>query len=493
MSQINREKKKKIALVIPNLSWQESDKSVMWHIVPYNLCMLAAMFRDFCEVVIIDANAEELDETAFKNKIAESQADVVGITVMMDQFARSGHLATRLAREVLPESVIIMGGVYATINYDQAIMDSNLDYVFRGEGEYGFRDFLKYLWYGKDFPQKGLVWRKDSRNAPYHSGGPVTAQERADFIQDLNALPLPAYDLIDFKQYTLSAPRLSVDGPHEFPCARIQTSRGCPQGCCFCQVKEISGNKFRPRSPEKIVEEMLWYKNTYGVKSLIVDDDNIVTQRSRAVKLFTLMAEKVQLPWKAIAMAVFKLDEELIDLMAASGCKYMSIAIESGSRRILDEVIRKPIDFEHAKKMTAYAKSKGIFVSSNFIVGFPTETWDEIRQTCAFAEELGSDYAKIFTAIPLRHTRLWSLCEETNSFRENFSQQDISWNSGQIASPHFDTEELTLLRSYEWDRINFTKKEKQEKTAQMMNISVDELTEIRRETRRNALEHMAKK
>lgn len=484
---------KKIALVIPNFAWQESDKSVAWHVVPYNLCMLAAMIRDFCEIVIIDANTENFDELEFKAALAQSRADVVGVTVMMDQFAKSGHLAAKLAKEALPGSVIVMGGVYATINYDQAIADVSLDYVYRGEGEYGFRDFLKYLWHGTDFPKKGFVWRADSKNAPYVAANTtIMVQERADFVQNLNDLPLPAYDLIDFKKYTLNAPRLSVDGPYEFPFARIQTSRGCPQGCCFCQVKEISGNKFRPRSPENIIEEMLWYKNTYGVKSLVIDDDNVVTQRSRAAKLFTLMAEKVKLPWKAGAMAVFKLDEELVDLMAESGCKYVSIAIESGSRRVLDEIIKKPIDFEHAKKMTKRLQKRGVFVSSNFIIGFPTETWDEVRQTLNFAEELGSDYAKIFTAIPLRHTRLWDLCEETNSFKKDFDQENISWNTGQISSQYFDHRELTLLRSYEWDRINFKSEEKRKKICQMMNCSEAELENIRMDTRKNTIQNIQK-
>lgn len=484
--------KKKIAFVIPNFAWQKADKSVSWHVVPYNICLLAAMVRDLCDIVIIDANTYNIDHAGFKNALRQSKADVIGITVMMDQFAKSGHLAAKFAREALPDSVIIMGGVYPTINYDQAILDINLDYIFRGEGEHGIRDFLNYLWNDGEFPQKGLVWHTNSRHAPYMTpNSSITIQERADFIKDISTLPLPAYDLVDFKKYIFNAPRLSVDGPHEFPFAMIQTSRGCPQACCFCQVKEISGNKFRPRTPENIINEMLWYKNTYGVRALGIVDDNIVTQRSRAIKLFTLMAEKVKLPWKAAAMAVFKLDEELVDIMAESGCKFVCISIESGSRRVLNEIIKKPINFEHAQKMTARLKERGIFVSANFIIGFPTETWDEIRQTCAFAEELDVDYTKIFTAIPLRHTRLWDLCEETNSFKPNFDQQQISWNSGQICSMHFDDRELTLLRAYEWDRINFKTQEKIQKICKMMNCSKSDLEHLRIETRKNALKKIA--
>ncbi len=233
-----------------------------------------------------------------------------------------------------------MGGIYTTVNYDQAIQDNAIDYVFHREGEYTTRDFLRYLWFNEEFPSKGLVWTKNSSQAPYHEGN-ITIQERADLLEDLDSIPLPAYDLIDYPKYTYNAPRIAVGGSVELPCAQLITSRGCPQNCYFCQIKVISGRKFRPRSPENIVEEMLWYKNTYGVKSLILDDDNIVTNRKRAVELFTMMAKHVQLPWTAGAMAVFMLDEELIDLMAESGCKFLGFAIESGSRRVLDEIISR--------------------------------------------------------------------------------------------------------------------------------------------------------
>ncbi len=482
----NSSAKKKIALCIPNLAWQDADKSVVWHITPYNLCLLASMIRDFCDVKIVDANFYNYSHEEFQAQLTEYQPDVVGITVMMDQFAKSGHLASSLAREALPDCVITMGGVYTTINHDQAVQDPNIDYVFRGEGEYTTKEFLRYLWFGEEFPQKGLVWDNNSRQAPYHDGN-ITTQERADLIADLDSIPFPAYDLIDYPKYTYNAPRTAVGGPIELPCARLITSRGCPQNCCFCQVKIISGRKFRPRSPENIVEEMLWYKNTYGVKSLILDDDNIVTNKARAVKLFKMMAEQVKLPWTAGAMAVFMLDEELIDLMAESGCKFLGFAIESGSRRILDEIIKKPVKFDHAIKMASYAQSKGIFISSNFIIGFPTETWEEIRETCSFAEELNADYIRIFTAIPLRHTRLWGMCEELSYFKEGFKQSEISWNEGQISSPHFSAKELTLLRAFEWDRINFKTPEKCKKIADIMGITIEELNQIRKETRELAL------
>lgn len=471
--------RRRLALCIPNFSWQSADAGVKWHVVPYALCLLAATVRDICDVTVIDANLENLSEEAFETRLREDCFDVVGVSVMMDQFAVAGHKAVAAARRALPRAVTIMGGVYPTVCAEDALRDENLDFALCGEGEVELRNFLLHLWEGSAFPQKGISFRKPD--------GTVSVS-RSDLIRPLDALPIPAYDLVDFHRYTMNAPRKSVDGPVCLPYAHILTSRGCPQGCCFCQVKHISGNRFRPRSPENILQEIAWLRDKWGVRSLIFDDDNIVTQRSRAVKLFTGMIERgLNLPWKAIAMAVFKLDEELIDLMARSGCRYFSVAIESGSPRILKEIIHKPIDHEYARRMIAYARSRGIFVAANFIIGFPTETWAEVRQTIQMAEKLEVDYAKIFSAIPLRHTALWDLCERTHSFKPGFSVEKISWNEGQIVSPHFDPRELTILRAYEWDRINFATEEKRRRICEMMQISAEELDALRRETRNAAL------
>jgi hypothetical protein len=124
-------------------------------------------------------------------------------------------------------------------------------------------------------------------------------------------------------------------------------------------------------------------------------------------------------------------------------------------------------------------------------VGFPTETWDEIRQTIRFAEELDANYVKLFHAIPLRHTRLWELCEREGAFRKGFRQDDIRWSAGQIESKDFTSEDLTILRAYEWDRINFTDPEKRERTAAMMSVPEADLLEIRRKTLRNTQSRLA--
>ena len=124
-----------------------------------------------------------------------------------------------------------------------------------------------------------------------------------------------------------------------------------------------------------------------------------------------------------------------------------------------------------------------IFVAANFIIGFPTETWDEIRQTIAYAEEINVDYAKIFIALPLKNTEMFDLAEKTNSIIMDTYDGKALWTTGgAIKSEYWSADDLTILRAYEWDRINFTDSKKLKKTADRMKVSVDELNAIRKRT-----------
>jgi len=464
----------KLTLVVPNFRWIESDKSVFWHFVPINLCLLAAMVEDICEVEIIDAYIEDLDADEFIATLVKSDPDVVGITVLMDQFAPTGHYAAKLAKDFNPNMKVLMGGVYCTVNPDLAAQDENVDYVVIGEGEYAMRDLLGYFVGKNPLPEKGICYRVN---------GKIINTGHADFIHDLDAIPLPAYHLVDFERYSNEAPRESVDSPRSFPYANVITSRGCPIGCSFCQVSTIAGRKFRPRSAENVLKEIAWLKETYSIRSIIFTDDNLFTDKKRAKAIFQGMIDRgMIMPWVSTGTAVFQLDEEMIELMRESGCDYICIAIESGTERVRKNIVRKPINYDHAKKMAQIAKQYGIYVAANFIIGFPTETWDEIRGTIRFAEDLDVDYVKIFHAIPLKHTRLWDLCVKEGAFRKGFEQSKIRWSVGQIQGKEFSCHDLTILRAYEWDRINFSSSEKHKKTARMMHITEEELFQIRRET-----------
>ncbi len=132
---------------------------------------------------------------------------------------------------------------------------------------------------------------------------------------------------------------------------------------------------------------------------------------------------------------------------------------------------------------------------ANWIVGFPTETWAEIRQTFAFAEELKTDYSKFFIATPLEGTILNDMVVENNLMADGADtsgrMQDLNWSTGKILSDEWTVDDLTILRAYEWERINFAP-EKREKLSRMLGVSLEELDKLRQNTFSSVVDNILK-
>ena len=469
----------KVLLIQPNYNL-ESNSQMAYTYVPYNFCILGAMIEDMCEVKIIDAYQENYDLKQLEEIIIKEKPDLVGITTLMDQSKKYGHKVAEVVKKVDENIIVVYGGVYVTMNPHVAIEDRNVDYFFLGEGEYTFPELIKYIKGDGPFPKKGLMYRDKKTDEVINLG-------KADFIKNLDDIPPPAYHLVDFKKYSNKASRkYSVDAPRKFPYARLYTSRGCPFDCSFCQVGSISGRKFRFQSIEKVISEMKILKNRYGVKSFIFSDDNFFLHGPRAKNIMNAMIDNdLALPWLSEDTGVMHLNEEMIDLAAKSGCEYMGFAVETGNDRIMTEIIKgKKFSKSHAIEMAKYAKKKGIFVAANFIIGFPTETWSEIRETLDFAEELNADYTRVFNLIPLKNTPLWEICEKEDAFRDGYDHYNMtqSWNGGMVKSTLYGPNDLLALRTFEWDRINFSNKEKRMKIVKRLELSEKEVDAMRQKT-----------
>ena len=465
----------RIMLVYPNQRWHKYDLTTTWNLSPYILCLLAAMLQDKYEIRIVDAQFYNMTEEQFEKEIMDFQPDCVGISVLSSEYAPILDTAAAIVKRINKDIVAIAGGVHVTTQYYRVLENINIDYAVRGEGEYVLRDFLAYLNGEGAFPEKGIVFRNNS--------GTVTALP-PDLIQDLDALPPPNYDLIDYKAYANTSLRYGVDSVHIYPYARLLTSRGCPVGCSFCQVESISGNKWRPRSAGKVVDELIFLKEKYGIKAFFIEDDNPFGQKKRTKEMLRLIKERnLNLKWKVAGVAVFLMDEEIFKLMAETGCQMIGMAIESGTERILKEIIKKPVDLKKVPEMIKMAQKYGLYVAANFVIGFPGETWGEILQTIRYAETCGADYCKIYPANPLIGTKLFDMAKELNLIVGDPNKVD--WRYGRIKSSEFSPKDISILRVYEWDRINFSDPKKRERTANIMGITVDELNAIRKATRDN--------
>ena len=371
---------------------------------------------------------------------------------------------------------MIAGGPHVTVEFETVMKDGNIDYACRGEGEYVLRELVLNLQGMGPLPKTGLVYRRN---------GGLVVLDRA-LVGDLGELPWPDYSLVDLKAYINRPPKdFGPTRVPEIPGISYDLARGCPCACTFCQTGVMSGKKIRTRPPEDAVHELEMLRDTYGVRSVLFRDDNLFLKKKVAKKLLRTMIErKLGFSWAVSSLAIFAMDEEYLDLMAESGCRLINMAVESGSFRVVHELIKKPImDLEEIPGWVEKFKRRGIYVVSNFILGYPGETWSEIIETINFAARCDFDYVRFFAATPLIGTPMYAYAID-NDYLRFPDDIDVDWRYSQIKSDEWTDQDIRILRTYEWDRINFSSPEKVAKTAAVLGISVEKLNAHRRQTRK---------
>jgi anaerobic magnesium-protoporphyrin IX monomethyl ester cyclase len=466
--------KKKLVLAYPNLRWHKVDIQTLWNLNPSILCLLGKMVEDYADVTIIDAQFYDLSIEEFSERISKIEPDYVGISLLTSEYSAILHLAAAAVKGCVPNSTVIAGGVHPTIEYEQVIGDPNIEYVVRGDGEYVLRDLIKHLNGKGELPSEGLVYRDK---------GEIKVQPQS-VIGNLSDLPMPDYELVDMEDYIMVGSRYGPLRPPEFPYVRMVVTRGCPVGCSFCQVEKISGHKVRSPDAERVIDELSFLKDRYAIKSFLIDDDNLVIKKKFFKQfLMALIERRLDLKFIIQSFAIFSLDDEMLALMKKAGCQGINIAIESGNQRVMNDIVLKPIDLTTVPALIEKVKSTGMFVLANFIIGFPGESWDEIRETISFAEYCGADYVKIFIAVPLKGTRMWDMAVELDAFDMPTDGIEVNWRFSQIRSDEWTARDVSILRAYEWDRINFGHLDRRRRVAEIWGMSEDELSDIRKATR----------
>ena len=245
------------------------------------------------------------------------------------------------------------------------------------------------------------------------------------------------------------------------------------------------GSRFRPRSAANVLEEIEELVGRWGIRELDFFDDNLTYQRDRAFEIFDGMIErKMDLYWVAgNGLAIYSLDNELLEKMKQSGCYRLHIAVESGSQRVLSKIIRKPLNLEKVAGIVKSAKALDLETVGFFVIGFPGETMEEIRQSVAFAEQLEMDYVTFQIASPHPGTKLYEICEDNDLFSADFSIDSLSTSIGHIVTEEFGPKDLERIRVLEWDRINFRSEGQCDKLCNMMGLTRDELEQRRKATR----------
>lgn len=352
---------------------------------------------------------------AFVERVRTVQPDVVGVTNPFADFAEMALWATRAAREAAPACATVVGGPHATAVPQFFLADDSVDFIIRGEGESSFPALLDCLRQGQSPASLAGVAGRRPDGEPY-------VNDPAPFLVDLDALPLPAYHLIDMERYFAIVrqgfpSRFAFEYEGSDREISIITSRGCPFQCVFCGNHLHMGRRFRSHSPEGVLRHMALLVDAYGVRHFHFEDDNLSFDPGRFDAILSGIVERRwNITWDTPnGIRADTLPRAILEKARETGCTYLTVGIESGNQDILKNVVKKALSLETVEQTVRICKALAIDVHGFYVVGFPGETLAQIDDTFAFARRLYERYdvvPHVCMARPLPGTELYRICED---------------------------------------------------------------------------------
>ena len=364
---------------------------------------------------LIDQHATKIPTARVLEKVKKLDPEVVAFNTLTDiNMGKRATFIAKIIKDWNPDVKIAFGNYHATFNHDRILKKyPYIDICVRGEGEITFFELIKAIERDKNLSEiQGITYRKDNK---------IHINKDRPLIKNLDDLPFPDRDLCKDIEYRQNYGGFNADYG-KF--TTIQSSRGCTFNCTFCSQGKVSNCTWRARSVSRVIEELEMLSNE-GYTNLYWVDGNFTNNPRRAIKLFReIKRNKLRFKW-VCDQRVDLVNNQLLYEMRKAGCRTLSFGIESANKRILD-YFNKGFTPKIAMEATKKAKKMGIdFIMGTFIVGAPTETFEEIKNTFLFAQKLDIDFPQfhIFGALP--GSEIWDRLVQEGSINP-----DKFWENG---------------------------------------------------------------
>ena len=338
------------------------------------------------EVRVYDGYVDERQPKDF----VDYNPDVIGFSVITGPNLEGAVAQSREFKALLPEAKIVWGNVHSSVMPDQTLLEDSVDFVAIGAGEYTLLELLEHLRIGTPSLDdiRGLAFRRD---------GGVVINEPREFIKDLEALPDPAWHLVDVKRYSGIG---------------LNTSRGCAHRCAFCYNKSYNKGYIGYLSAERIISQIRHVQEKYGARHVRFNEDNFTFNRKRLREFCRLLIErKIKIEWSCDSRA--DLSEADIALMARAGCTAVGLGLEHGSQRMLD-FIQKDITVPEMEQTFWSLIKYRIRTSVYIMYGFPTETVEDFKETHYLLTRLDNPYYMYNRFVPFPGSVLFDYCVKHN-------------------------------------------------------------------------------
>ena len=363
---------------------------------PLGIETLAPVLRQHGhQVRMFDTCHPRMKEPDVAQALRDDPPDVVALSFLSTTTYPGVKSMARVVKSELPNVPVIVGGVFATMNQERILKDcSEIDCVGVGEGEELLPDYLNHLQQPADVA--GLIWRR---------GAEIVKNIARPIIRDLNQFPYPDRTTLPI-DYIESLP---LDVPAVLSLEKfctMQTSRGCPYTCIYCDIPALTNGKWRFRSPEHVLGEMQQLSDQ-GYRSIYLTDDHFLLKRDRINSICLGMIDrKLQFKWGCEG----RVDSVAVDqfaIMSKAKCNFLAFGVESGTQKILDRLDKRQT-LEQIERAVSLAKHHGIERAHGFfLVGSPGETEADILESFRFCARLKLDTFGFNRLCVYRGTPLW--------------------------------------------------------------------------------------
>ncbi len=332
------------------------------------------------DVSVIDCQAEGLTHEQCADRVAKIRPDAVGITAMTFTLVDCKKVIDAIRKR--HDCAIIVGGPHTAIYSSETFEGLKADYVIVGEGEITLDTLLQDIYTKKvtpNHPESARIYRQ------------------INFIQDLNELPFPARELtVVDKYYSV----LSEDTPT----TTAFSSRGCPFSCAYCDRPAL-GKGFRAMNATRVADEMEWCAN-HGIKEIFFYDDTFSVSMKRVMEICDeVLKRKIKIKWD-VRTRVNVVNDELIKKMKLAGCERIHFGVETGNPRVVKE-LQKGTSIEQVEKAFDMCKIHGIKTLAYFMMGNPTETMEDVKDTLALSRRIKPDFMQMTILSPFPATQIY--------------------------------------------------------------------------------------
>jgi anaerobic magnesium-protoporphyrin IX monomethyl ester cyclase len=307
-------------------------------------------------------------------------------------------------------SMVIVAGSDAS-DHAEKYLERGAHFVVRGEGEHTLGELLHSLTGRSDTEIRSIPGLAFADHQG--TGLVVTTPPRPD-IKELDALPFPAWDLVDMARYR----RMWLER-HGFYSMNMVTTRGCPYHCNWC-AKPIWGQRYNSRSPENVVEELRWLKTTYAPEHIWFVDD-IMGLKPRWMDRFADLVEEhdARVPFKSLHRVDLLLRGNAVNALRRAGAKTVWVGAESGSQKILD-AMDKGTKVEQIYTATQQLHEAGIEVGFFLQFGYPSESQTDIEKTLQMVRDCKPDDIGMSVSYPLPGTKFFETVKQELGVKQNW-------------------------------------------------------------------------